>query len=76
MSITTPVGVVFVTGDFKIDFTPIDNKLTDLERIGEIGKKGVLLMLGESTNVERNGHTMSERTVGESFDVFSGFCRK
>lgn len=76
LSITTPVGVVFVTGDFKIDFTPIDNKLTDLERIGEIGKKGVLLMLGESTNVERNGHTMSERTVGESFDVIFGKNRK
>ena len=76
LSITTPVGVVFVTGDFKIDFTPIDNKLTDLERIGEIGKKGVLLMLGESTNVERNGHTMSERTVGESFDVIFGKNQK
>ena len=76
LSITTPVGVVFVTGDFKIDFTPIDNKLTDLERIGEIGKKGVLLMLGESTNVERNGHTMSERTVGESIDVIFGKNQK
>lgn len=76
LSITTPVGVVYVTGDFKIDFTPIDNKLTDLERIGEIGKKGVLLMLGESTNVERNGHTMSERTVGESFDVIFGKNQK
>ena len=70
------VADVFVTGDFKIDFTPIDNKLTDLERIGEIGKKGVLLMLGESTNVERNGHTMSERTVGESFDVIFGKNQK
>lgn len=76
LSVTTPVGVVFVTGDFKVDFTPIDGKLTDLERIGEIGKKGVLLMLGESTNVERNGHTMSERTVGESFDVIFGKNRK
>ncbi len=71
-AITTPVGVVFVTGDFKVDFTPIDGKLTDLERIGEVGKKGVLLMLGESTNVERPGHTMSERTVGDSFDVIFG----
>lgn len=69
LSITTPVGVVFVTGDFKIDFTPIDGKLTDMERITQIGKKGVLLMLGESTNVERPGHTMSERTVGEGLEV-------
>ena len=76
LAITTPVGVVFVTGDFKIDFTPIDNKLTDLERIGEIGKKGVLLMLGESTNVERSGHTMSERTVGDTFDAIFGKNRK
>lgn len=75
-SITTPVGVIFMTGDFKVDFTPIDGKLTDLERIGEIGKKGVLLMMCESTNVERPGHTMSERTVGESFDVIFGKNRK
>jgi Predicted hydrolase of the metallo-beta-lactamase superfamily len=69
LAITTPVGVVFVTGDFKIDFTPIDGKLTDMERITQIGKKGVLLMLGESTNVEREGHTMSERVVGDSIEA-------
>lgn len=66
LSITTPVGVVFVTGDFKLDKSPIDGKKTDLQRIGEIGKKGVLLMLGESTNVERKGFSTSEKIVGGS----------
>lgn len=72
LSVSTPVGTVFATGDFKIDYTPIDGKLTDLERIGEIGRKGVLLMLCESTNVERPGLSMSERKVGESFDEIFG----
>lgn len=67
-SITTPVGVVFCTGDFKIDYTPIDNEPMDFARYAEIGKRGVLLMLADSTNVERRGYTMSERTVGETFD--------
>ncbi len=69
LAITTPLGVVFHTGDFKIDFTPIDGKLTDMERITQIGKKGVLLMLGESTNVEREGHTMSEKVVGDGLET-------
>lgn len=64
MAVTTPVGVVFVSGDFKIDFTPIAGKTTDLSRIGELGRKGVLLMLCESTNIERPGMTMSESVVG------------
>lgn len=68
LSITTPVGVVFHSGDFKIDFTPINGEYMNLERIGAIGKKGVLLMLAESTNVERNGYTMSEKVVGETLD--------
>lgn len=72
LSITTPVGVVFHTGDFKIDFTPPSGAGTNLTRIAEIGQKGVLLMLGESTNVEREGYTMSESTVGVAFDkIFS-----
>ncbi|MCL2861404.1 MAG: ribonuclease J [Firmicutes bacterium] len=66
LSITTPIGVVFHTGDFKIDHTPIDGVPTDLSRIAEIGNKGVLLLLGESTNVERKGSSMSEATVGSS----------
>ena len=72
LSITTPKGVVFHTGDFKIDYTPIDNRLINLPRMAEIGKKGVALMLCESTNIEREGYTMSERTVGQSFDRLFG----
>ena len=73
LSITTPVGVVFHSGDFKIDQTPISGQYMDLTRIAEIGKKGVTLMLAESTNVEREGYTMSERVVGETLDkVFAG----
>ena len=68
LSINTPTGVIFHTGDYKIDYTPIDGEMTNLARIAEIGKKGVLLMLSESTNVEREGYTMSETTVGKSFD--------
>ena len=68
LSITTPLGIVFVTGDFKIDNTPIDGKKTDLQRIAEIGAKGVLLMLGESTNVERKGSSTSEMVVGQGLE--------
>lgn len=68
LAITTPVGTVFHTGDFKIDLTPVDGKPIDLARIGEIGRKGVSLLLCESTNVERPGFTMSETTVGERLD--------
>lgn len=71
LSITTPVGVVFHTGDFKIDLTPIEGKMTDLARIGEIGNRGVLLLLCESTNAERPGHAPSEKNVGKSlYDIF------
>ncbi len=73
MAIDTPVGMVFHTGDFKIDQTPIEGAPIDLPRITELGKKGVLLLMSDSTNVERPGYTMSERTVGETFDnVFRG----
>lgn len=68
LSITTPVGTVFHTGDFKVDFTPIDGNVIDLQRIAEIGNRGVLLLLCESTNIERKGSSMSEATVGASFD--------
>ncbi len=64
LAITTPVGLVFVSGDFKIDFTPIAGDTTDLSRIGELGRKGVLLMMCESTNIERPGMSMSESVVG------------
>ncbi len=64
----TPVGTVFHTGDFKLDVSPIDGNVMDLTRIGEIGKNGIELLLCESTNAERAGFTMSERTVGSSLE--------
>ncbi len=64
IAIHTPVGVVLHTGDFKIDTTPIQGEMIDLARIGELGKKGVLALMSDSTNAERRGFTMSERTVG------------
>ena len=67
IAVHTPLGVVLHTGDFKIDYTPIDGEQTDFGRFAELGKKGVLVMMADSTNVERAGYTMSERTVGESF---------
>ena len=72
LSITTPVGVVFHSGDFKIDYTPVAGDTIDLTRISEIGKKGVLLLMADSTNVEREGFTMSESVVKDTLDhVFS-----
>ena len=68
LAIHTPVGVVLHTGDFKVDFTPIDDQLMDFGRIAELGNKGVLALLSDSTNSERKGYTMSESTVGEVFD--------
>ena len=68
LSIKTPVGMIVHTGDFKLDYTPIDGKMTDFRRFSDLGNKGVLLMLADSTNAERAGHTPSERTVGASFD--------
>ena len=68
-SITTPVGTIVHTGDFKIDYEPIDGQMTDLSRLGEIGRKGVQLLLCESTNVCRKGYSMSEKRVGETLDA-------
>ena len=68
LSINTPLGIVFHTGDFKIDFEPIDGAMIDLPRIAEIGKKGVKLLMCESTNVERPGYTMSESSVGQTLE--------
>ena len=73
-AIKTPVGTVVHTGDFKIDTTPIQGGMTDLARLGELGKKGVLALLCDSTNVERPGYTKSERCVGASFDALFRGC--
>lgn len=68
LAITTPAGVVIHSGDFKIDFNPIQGEMIDLQRFAELGKKGVLLFMCESTNVELKGYTMSESTVGGIFE--------
>ncbi|MCQ2450772.1 MAG: ribonuclease J [Clostridia bacterium] len=68
-AITTPAGIIVQTGDFKIDTTPIDGKMIDLARFGELGKKGVLALLADSTNAERPGYTPSERLVGNSLET-------
>ncbi|MBR1654181.1 MAG: ribonuclease J [Clostridia bacterium] len=76
LAIHTPVGTVMHTGDFKIDFTPIDDQLMDFGRIAEIGNQGVLALLSDSTNSERKGYTMSESSVGEVFDRLFMNCKK
>jgi ribonuclease J len=68
LALHTPVGVIVHTSDFKIDYTPIEGEPIDLARLAELGNKGVLLLMCDSTNVERPGFTMSERTVGDTFD--------
>lgn len=68
LAIFSPVGTVVHTGDFKIDFTPVNGDTIDLQRFGELGKKGVLALMGDSTNIMKPGFTMSERTVGKTFD--------
>ncbi len=70
----TPVGTVLHTGDFKIDSTPIDGEIIDLARIGELGKKGLLALLSDSTNVEKPGYSMSERSVGETLESYFVNC--
>lgn len=67
LAIHTPVGIIFHTGDFKVDLTPIDNQPMDFERISELAKEGILLLMSDSTNVERKGYTMSERAISETF---------
>lgn len=76
LAIHTPIGVIVHTGDFKIDYTPIDNERTDFGRLAELGNKGVLALLSDSTNSERKGYTMSESTVGEVFDKLFLNCTK
>ncbi|SHG91175.1 ribonuclease J [Anaerosphaera aminiphila DSM 21120] len=72
LAIKTPLGYVYHSGDFKVDYTPISGEVIDLQRIAKIGEKGVIAMLGESTNVLREGYTISESKVGETFKrIFS-----
>lgn len=73
LAIYTPMGIILHTGDFKIDYTPIDGRMTNLNRIAALGKKGVLLLMADSTNVERHGHSISEKSIGETLKrIFSG----
>ena len=69
LAIYSPAGVVVHTGDFKVDYTPVFGDAIDLRRFAEIGKKGVLALMCDSTNAERTGFTQSERTVGKTFDI-------
>lgn len=77
LAIFTPEGVIFHTGDFKVDYTPVFGSPIDLQRIGEIGKKGVLALMCDSTNAERPGYTMSESSVGKTFDsIFADYHKQ
>mgnify|MGYP004564597767 FL=1 len=76
LAIHTPVGTVLHTGDFKVDYTPMDGKLMDFGRLAELGNKGVLALMSDSTNAERKGFTMSESTVGEVFEKLFTNCTK
>lgn len=68
LAIHTPAGIIVHTGDFKVDYTPIESEIIDLARFGELGNRGVLALMSDSTNAERRGHTATERTVGNSFE--------
>ena len=76
LAITTPAGTVLHTGDFKVDYTPIDGKIMDFGRIAELGNHGILALMADSTNAERKGFTMSESSVGEVFDKLFLHCTK
>ena len=76
LAITTPAGTVLHTGDFKVDYTPIDGKVMDFGRIAELGNQGILALMSDSTNSERKGFTMSESSIGEVFDKLFLHCTK
>ena len=76
LAITTPAGTILHTGDFKVDYTPIDGKIMDFGRIAELGKEGILALMADSTNAERKGFTMSESSVGEVFEKLFSNCTK
>lgn len=68
LAIFTPLGTIVHTGDFKIDYTPIDGRIMDLNRFSELGQEGILLLMADSTNVDRRGHSLSEKTIGETLN--------
>ena len=76
LAITTPAGTVLHTGDFKVDYTPIDGQIMDFGRIAELGQQGILALMADSTNAERRGFTMSESSVGEVFEKLFLNCTK
>lgn len=76
LAITTPAGTILHTGDFKVDYTPIDGQLMNFSRIAELGEQGILALMSDSTNAERKGFTMSESSVGELFDKLFLNCTK
>ncbi len=76
LAIRTPTGLIVHSGDFKIDPTPVDGKNTDLARLAELGEEGVLLLLADSTNVENEGYTLSERTVGKVLEEIIPRCQQ
>lgn len=76
LAIKTPVGTILHTGDFKVDYTPIDGKIMDLGRIAELGNEGILALMSDSTNSERKGFTMSESSIGPVFDNLFDGCTK
>ena len=76
LAIKTPAGTVLHTGDFKIDFTPIDGQIMDFGRIAELGNQGILALMSDSTNSERKGYAMSESTVGDVFEKLFQNCNK
>ena len=68
LAIHTPIGIVLHTGDFKIDYTPIDGKVMELNRLAQLGQEGILLLMADTTNVERAGHSLSEKIIGETLN--------
>ncbi len=76
LAIKTPLGTVIHTGDYKLDITPIQGPMMDIARLGQLGKRGVLALMGESTNIERPGYTLSESTVGDTFEALFKDCKQ